>query len=242
MTTSEAEDVSLTLFVALKEELRTIEPQLKRRQAARLDGVRYTLGELCGTRVALCRTGVGAAHAMNRARPLLAATRPDAVLVAGFGGALKSGWETGECVVASEVVEWSTEYELDSTDVAKLARWAPPQQLLERVQAAPTEDLPLRPGRLVSVDNVLSGAEQKRQLGAALDADAVEMESAGILKEASTLGIPVLCVRVILDECDFELPFDFGKILSPQGEPRLVKSIIEIGVRRFHNDELLALG
>ena len=63
MTTSDVEDVSLTLFVALKEELRTIEPQLKRRGVVRLDDVRYTVGELRGVRVALCRTGIGAAHA-----------------------------------------------------------------------------------------------------------------------------------------------------------------------------------
>lgn len=240
MTTSDVEDVSLTLFVALKEELRTIEPQLKRRGVVRLDDVRYTVGELRGVRVALCRTGIGAAHAMQRARSLFAATRPDAALVVGFGGALKSGWETGECVVASEVVKWSTQYQFDSIDVAQLKRWASPEHLLERVQA-PTEEFPLRPGRLVSIDNVLSGADEKRQLGAALDAEAVEMESAGVIEAAIPLGIPVLCARVILDEYDFELPFDFGKILNPQGEPRLVKSLIEIGAHPSRWGQVKAL-
>ena len=43
--------------------------------------------------------------------------------------------------------------------------------------------------------------------------------------------IPTLCVRVILDDQDFELPLDFGKIMTPEGELDPLKTLVAVGSR-----------
>ena len=72
-------------------------------------------------------------------------------------------------------------------------------------------------GRLATVAKVLSGEAEKRAAGEALRADAVDMESSGAVRVASASGVPVLCVRAILDEVGFEIPFDPHRMLTPDG-------------------------
>jgi nucleoside phosphorylase len=192
--------VRVGVLVALREELQAIEPGLRRLPAA------------CG------RTGIGRASALAKTRVFLAERRPAALVVAGFGGGLREGFAAGDILVASEV----------RAEGPRGQAWPAPAELLAKALAVAVAGVRIVQGRLASVSSVLSSAADKRRVSAELDADVADMESAGALEAADEAGVPALCVRAVLDEHDFELPFDFGRILTPEGKPRLGEAAMAI--------------
>lgn len=77
-----------------------------------------------------------------------------------------------------------------------------------------------------STDHVVLTAREKAALG--LVADAVEMESYAVLTEAARWRVPAVAVRAVSDNCRADLPLDFNRTISPQGQlswPRLMSQI-----------------
>ena len=72
-----------------------------------------------------------------------------------------------------------------------------------------------------TADRVIVKAEDKQKLAAF--ADAVEMESGEILYEASAFGARVVAVRAISDSCGEDLPVDFNKARSEDGDVNIRK-------------------
>ncbi|MBI4601223.1 MAG: hypothetical protein HY721_04600 [Planctomycetes bacterium] len=187
-------------MVALREEERAIEPGL------------------AGLRAEIARTGIGKRNARERTEAFADRVKPAIVVVTGFAGALRPGLEPGAIVVAAEVREASVPE----------ARWPAPQELLEKASRLSFADASVptvTTGTLVTADRVLSSAEAKRRLGEDLAADAVDIETSGALRALAERGVPALCVRAIVDEADYDLPLDFGKILGPDGRFGKVRTL-----------------
>jgi 4-hydroxy-3-methylbut-2-enyl diphosphate reductase len=126
------------------------------------------------------RTGMGPARSRKAVRALRA-RRPDAVAVAGFGGALTDGLAPGDVVVASEV----------RSDAGVVA--CPSAPLLAGALRA--AGLTVHLGPVVSVDHVVHGAERAEL--AATGALVVDMESAMLAAAAGDRPLAVL--RVVVD-------------------------------------------
>ena len=70
-------------------------------------------------------------------------------------------------------------------------------------------------------------ADEKQHLGAS--ADAVEMESFGVLGAAQEKGIPAVAIRVISDTVDEDLPLDMNEVLTDAGQvsiPRVLGQVV----------------
>ncbi|HEY9907780.1 MAG TPA: hypothetical protein V6D18_09225 [Thermosynechococcaceae cyanobacterium] len=67
----------------------------------------------------------------------------------------------------------------------------------------------------LTLDRVLSSAAEKRELGAS-GADVVDMEGQAILEVLNSLDIPVTMLRVVSDDCHYDLP-DLSQAVSPEG-------------------------
>ena len=68
---------------------------------------------------------------------------------------------------------------------------------------------------MCSTDRVIVGAAAKGELGRV--ADVVEMESGDVLFEANAFGARVIAVRGISDTWDEDLPIDFNRVLTGEG-------------------------
>jgi len=80
----------------------------------------------------------------------------------------------------------------------------------------PPELLDLEPvhvGTLLTVDHVVRHEEEKRLLGVAHRALAVDMESLAVAEVCRRREMPFLAVRVISDAVDEELPADVDRLL-----------------------------
>jgi adenosylhomocysteine nucleosidase len=119
--------------------------------------------------------------------------RPKLVLSAGFCGAVREDLQVGDVVLAGEVADvtgksWPTTWpgELPSGE------WRPP----------------LHRGKLLTVNRIISSAEEKQALAREHDALVVDMESALFPEPCRRAAVPFGCVRAVSD--------DARTALSPQ--------------------------
>ncbi|MFA6029062.1 MAG: hypothetical protein WC969_04315 [Elusimicrobiota bacterium] len=142
------------------------------------------VGRCAGRELGLLRTGVGA----ERTRGALASLKdaPVRALVSvGFAGALRDDLRPGELVIDLR---------------------GAPQDWLEAARKAAAGAGPLHLGPLADSERVLTEPSQKRALGAAQRAAAVDMESATLRSWAAERGLPFMAARVILDAASEAAP------------------------------------
>ncbi len=142
--------------------------------------------------VLVLQTGVGPAR-MEAAldwlfgQPLLGNVpyRPRVVLSVGFSGALREGYQVGDILLATDIVDlhghrWPTTWPGELPP----GEWRPALHL----------------GRLLTVPRLVGQPQEKRSLGLQHDAVAVDMESAVVAQRCTKHGIPFGCVRAISDD------------------------------------------
>ncbi len=159
-------------------------------------------GRVGPTTIVVERIGMGLAKARESAERLSSAPPPDAVAVAGVGGALSDMLQPGDLVVAELVIDTS------GREVAWLAS-APSL-------AADLRHLGLRArsGTVVSTDHIVTGRE--RAMLAALGADVVDMESSAVAD--ASWRAPLAVVRAVSDTPGQEL-------FSPGGVAGALKAL-----------------
>jgi hypothetical protein len=153
------------------------------------------------------RTESAMAWLMQPARLDDVPIRPKVVLSAGFAGALADEYRVGDVILATEVAD--AEGELRSTTwpgELPAGDWQPP----------------LHRGRILSVAKPIGKPDEKRRLGIAHGACAVDMESSTVARWCSRLEIPFGVVRVISDETATELSPRLLALLG-DGQPSVVR-------------------
>ena len=93
---------------------------------------------------------------------------------------------------------------------------------------------------LVTSDRVADQAD-KRQLATTYGASLVDMEAAGIARQAAMRGIPFYCIKGVSDGFFDELP-DFNRFISSNGQFQSVRFIFFAMLRPWHWPALMRLG
>jgi nucleoside phosphorylase len=181
-------------------------------------------GEVEGHEVTAAATGVGREVARDVSRRLAEQLEPDLILYSGFTGALVRDSEVGDLVVPREVLLWEGS-DLDGLggsllDLPSLGVTADAETVRAIERAAESIGARVERRPLVTVDVVVREPEQKRKLGRASGAAAVDMESAASLTCAAELGVPCAVVRVISDDIDDRIPEELSGLMGPDGKPR----------------------
>ena len=174
-------------------------------------GVRWSATTAIGGSEAMfVANGVGRRAAARGARIVLARSPIRAVISTGFAGALDPALRVGEVLLATTVLFG------DRSFGASLPLKCPPN---------------LRCGPLLTVDEIVQSAREKRQL-ASRGAHAVDMEAASVAAVAAEHELPFYCVRAISDHAERDLPLDLNLALRPDGtfSPR---SVLLQAVRRM---------
>jgi adenosylhomocysteine nucleosidase len=125
--------------------------------------------------------------------------RPRVVLSAGFAGALQPQYKVGDLVLATEVVDaegnaWPTTWPGELPP----GEWQPP----------------LHRARLLTVDNIVAGVEEKQGLGDRHQAAAVDMESAIVASWCKRHEVPFGCLRAISDDAQTPLSPQLADLLA----------------------------
>jgi nucleoside phosphorylase len=163
----------------------------------------FTLKALLGERsennkpIAYAVTGVGAARTEARLSELLRTARPDILIFTGTAGQLKPSVAVGQ-VISPEI--WQMEQGTAHRVSARLA---------EEVRQG---ELPVC-GKGLTVGRPVLRAQRRSELWRETGACICDMEAAGALQVAVSLGVPCLAPKVVSDTGDFS-PFAFWSSLD----------------------------
>lgn len=179
---------------------------------------RACVAEIGGAEVGVILTGVGPKQAAFAASQALEAERDSLkfCVSSGLAGALRPEYRIGQVLAARGAFS------------EKLHR-EPPERFVEC--SAPLVSVAEELGATVAggfytAGRVIFRPDEKRHL--AHTADAVEMESFEVLREAAARGVPSVAIRAISDVADEELPLDLNRVFDDEGRvsfPRVMGQV-----------------
>lgn len=195
-------------------------------------GIRSFVAEIDGAEVGVVLTGVGPKQAAFAASRALGAERDSLkfCISSGLAGALRSEYSIGQIVAARSVVSGRPQ---DGPSERVLLSSAPLISFAENLGASVC-------GGFYTAGHVLLQAEEKRHLSHS--ADAVEMESFEVLREASACAIPAVAIRAISDLADEALPLDLNRVLDNRGQVSLPRVISQLARHPASLPGLVRLG
>jgi nucleoside phosphorylase len=181
-------------------------------------------------------TGMGCKKAWLKATKVIWDSDVDMCVSSGLAGALRPEHRIGEILVPRSVLA-SKRDRIISCDPT----------LVDSAASLGAK----RVSTFYTADRVIIQAKEKKNLGAV--ADAVEMESGEILFEAAAFGARVVAARAISDTWDEDLPIDFNRVATEEGDvsirkilgkiagsPRSVPSLIRFGQQSKRAAESMA--
>lgn len=196
--------LTVLVVAAERRELAALAARLRKRERLRWPVDWACAGEWNGRRMVLAAGGEGPALASAAAREAAARSLPGAVVSTGFCGALDPGLGVADVFVATAIESAGRCY----------------------AAAVPRVSRPFRSGVLFSSDRVARTVEEKLALRAR-GACAVEMEAAGVAEVAGALGIPLYCIRAVIDLAGESLAIDFNAARRPDGRISMARVVAE---------------
>ena len=190
---------------------------LQNQTMIRGEGFEVHLGRFADRSVALVQSGAGREAAARATQALIAGHRPAWVVSAGFAGGLAGQLKKFDFLFADQVVD--TQGGKFTIDLGS-----------GREQLAAAKHV--HSGRLLTVDEIIRTAAEKRDLGQRYDALGVDMETLAVAQACSQHGVRLLSVRIVSDCVDDELPPEVLKLMNPQSTARKLGTALGAIVNR----------
>lgn len=159
---------------------------------------------LGGRKLLLVANGAGPRLAGEACETAWARQRADAMVSAGYCGALDGSLRLGDVFVATSV-----------ETPGRPLRFEPRRPVCARRFAQ---------GRLFSVDRVVGTAQEKMKLRA-MGAAAVEMEAAAVGWRSRHWGVPFYCIRAVTDLAAESFCLDLNAARDPEGRIRQTRLV-----------------
>lgn len=218
----------IALIAALQEEVSYIARILEGRCRMQDPGGSWESGSLEGRPIILARSGIGHQAARACADRIIGDGKPSCVIALGFGGGLQEALRPGDLVIAAEV------HDPPPPDGEGPRIWEADGGLLSAAWRAAGERLlpsggagaggiagqRIFSGRISTTRAMLHSPAAKRAFADRHGALAVDMESSGACRSANVHGTPILCLRAVVDDVDFEMPPEIAGLLTPEGQVR----------------------
>ena len=178
----------------------------------------------------LVLSGMGSEN-VAAAIDVLLAEKVEGLVSFGTAGALGNDLKSGDIVIPANIVNANDEHQ----DISSIWR----DNVIQKLETCPSV---IHHGDIVTTSNVIANSADKQALREKTGAIAVDMESALISSAATLHNLPVIVIRVIVDEADTSIPTKvldntdaFGEvaIMGLMGailtQPSLIKDLINLG-------------
>jgi len=163
-------------------------------------------GELSGTTIVAVTTGMGSSRIVATCEQLIEQRQPDLLVLGGFAGAIDPFYKSGYILSPQQVID-------ENGAAIRLDGDIP-------VELAEPSDEPLKP-TLLTVRQMIANPDQKRQLRADHQAEAVDMESFHVARLAAQRELPLIVVRTINDPAEIAPASWSGRLVDDSGQERL---------------------
>lgn len=207
--------------------------QLRKFHAADWGGSKLWCADADGLEIAVVLTGAGprlarqaASQAINNGDDSLRFC-----ISSGLAGGLRSEHQTGDLLVARAVFPENVgegdrvEDQIDSSEALVSFAAECGAKVVER---------------FLTTARVIGRSDEKKHLGQS--ADAVEMESLGVLSAAEERGVPAVAIRVISDTVDEDLPLDMNEVLTDAGRVSIPRVLGQVALHPGAVPGLMRLG
>jgi nucleoside phosphorylase len=164
-----------------------------------------------GLEIWVLLTGIGHDVAGTSSRAILWGGDIDICVSSGLAGSLNSQYSVGDVVAARQVIAVSGNGGVECD--ARLLKMA--------IECGAKEVRTMH-----SADHVVVSAAEKNDLGKA--ADVVDMESWEILFEALAFGGRVIAIRAISDSSEEDMPIDFNRVVTKEGNVSIPRVLGEV--------------
>ncbi|MBI4380945.1 MAG: hypothetical protein HY574_07115 [candidate division NC10 bacterium] len=211
---SSARGAPLAVFVATRAEARPLWMALFSTSRAPHLSDSVARAQLQDREVVLATTGMGREHAEAAARRLFDEVPGAVAFSVGVSAGLDPRVRPGDLVVADQVSfhrrSGGAAHTLSCDSGLKESAVNVVRQSGKRYHLGP----------IVTADQIVLTAKEKRDLRVGSGALAVDMESAAIAAAAAARSVPFLAIRAILDPVEEDLRIAFDQFLDHRGEPR----------------------
>lgn len=205
---------------------------MRKFRRAKWDTVDVFTTEIEGAELGVILTGVGPRMAGSCAAQVFRGEYDsiNCSISSGFAGALRPEYQIGQVVAARRV------YSESSRAVDGNAYLACSNPLISFAAECGATIA----GRLYSAEHVVSTAAEKQHLGNI--ADAIEMESFEIMREAAANGVPAIAIRAISDTANEDLPLDMNQVFNDEGKVSVARVLGQVAMHPQAVPGLMRLG
>lgn len=206
------------LIGAMQEEIELLLGELEGGAEERHAGITYYTGALHGTKVVVCKSGVGKVNAAVCTQVMIDRFVVTAVLFTGVAGAVDPALEIGDIVISSS----SVQHDMDVTALGFARGVIPFQEVSDFPADARLVGFARKAGETVfpgrcTVGKVLSGdqfvADRNvvRGLREQLAGSCTEMEGAAVAQVCHMNGVPYVVIRSMSDKADGSAHVNFAE-------------------------------
>lgn len=218
----------LCVVAAASIEFKAVTQQLSETVFSTNDELNTCRGRAGRNQVTVLQANIGAVGFREKLVSYLQKQACDAVIVLGLGGGLSPELKTGETILYDTCFLFRPE-EDTSEGEAQTTDFNLSSSLRQRLMS---EGCPAVFAAGLTIDFMVTMPDEKLSLGETYGAAVVDMESFDVMAAASQLKIPVVVVRVILDEATQKTP-DFNIGISDDGKMSDLKSAQAMMMRPF---------
>ncbi len=226
------------LIAAMPEEIRPFLERAGAYSREKLDGFdsyRFILG---AREIRLIRSGMGTKNAAEATRALIAAAKPDLIINFGFAGALTSGLNVGDIVIAEHLLLHGERLfsEQPGIDAFKT------EELEKRLEGLFLDkDFHVRKVTFITVAEIKSKRAMAELLPSGVLDPVLEMETVAVAQTAHERNVPLIAIRAISDGVGEELGFSIREFTDRKLNIRLGKVFLSVTKKPWIVPQLLRL-
>lgn len=194
---------------AMDVEVALLKEKMDGASVARVCGLDFAEGNLCGVPAVVVKSGIGKVNAAMCAQLLITKFGVTRVVNTGAAGAFASGLGVLDIVVSTELVYHDVDVTAWGYEPCAVPGMPPAikadAELVRAAEAACKKSLPGRKcvcGRIASGDQFIASREQKDRIRSLCSPACVEMEGAAIAHVCAQNGIPFVVLRSMSDMAD----------------------------------------
>ena len=225
--------MKIGIIAAMPEELKLLVEHLEMAEKHQRLGHVYYTGRIGHHEGVLVESGIGKVMSAMSVAVLVNDFKVTAVINTGSAGAVASGLEIGDVVVADRLVYHDVDVTAFGYDYGQMARqplyYEASRYLVEEMKAVLEKTQQTsRVGLIATGDSFIAGQDKIDQIKAHFpDVLAVEMEGAAIAQAAHSLGLPFMIIRAMSDTASHDANITFDEFILEAGK-RSAETLIQL--------------
>ena len=225
--------MKIGIIAAMPEELKLLVEHLEMAEKYQRLGHVYYTGRIGHHEVVLVESGIGKVMSAMSVAVLANDFEVTAVINTGSAGAVASGLEIGDVVVADRLVYHDVDVTAFGYDYGQMARqplyYEASRYLVEEMKAVLEKNQQVsQVGLIATGDSFIAGQDKIDQIKQHFpDVLAVEMEGAAIAQAAHSLGLPFMVIRAMSDTASHDANITFDEFIIEAGK-RSAETLIQL--------------